>query len=345
MRNCGLLEGMCKILMGSGVPADILTETINTVAEIIRGDNENQEFLNSITAPSQPPQPAIVVLLMSMVNEKQPLKLRCSVLYCFQSFLYQNEILCANIVQTLLPSTANVTSLTVGQLLCGGLFSSDALANWFSLVSLMHSLIGNNNNKEQLLRVLLAKPGNQPISLLQQCTALLEQSKFQSKIGILMLLSTWLYECPAAVKAFLNTSNSIAYLIAQIGANEHDDNEYLVQSLCAFLMGISIQYNDNSVQNYRQDDLCQLVLKRIGLETFTRKLGEVTKHEAYSRAAKVPQIRGKGASDLLLDYEFCKLIKNVEGKDIDSISNINLMKFQKINYYVHFCIPQSRCHH
>lgn len=317
MRNCGLLETLCKILMGSGVPSDILTETINTVAEVIRGDNENQEFLNSITAPSNPPQPAIVVLLMSMVNDKQPLTLRCAVLYCFQSFLYHNEIGQTKLVQTLLPSTSHVTTLTVGQLLCGGLFSTDALANWFSLVSLMHGIIDNNAQKEQLLRVLLATSGNQPVSLLQQCTTLLQQSnyKLQSKLGILMLLSTWLYECPSAVKTFLNTPNTIAYMIAQISANEHDDNEYLVQSLCAFLMGISIQFNDNSVQNYRRDDLVQLVLKRIGLEIFTKKLGEVTKHEAYSRAAKVPQIRGKGGSDLLLDYEFCKLIKNVEGNE------------------------------
>lgn len=314
MRNCGLLETLCKILMGSGVPSDILTETINTVAEVIRGDNENQEYLNSIMAPSNPPQPAIVVLLMSMVNEKQPLTLRTAVLYCFQNFLYNNEAGQAQLVQTLLPATASVSTITVGQLLCGGIFSSDTLCNWFSLVSLMYGLIGNNTQKQQLLRVLLAT-GPEPVSLLQQCTSLLQMSnyKLQSKLGILMLLCTWLHDCPAAVKVFLNTPNTTAYLISQISANEHDDNEYLVQSLCAFLMGISIQFNDNSVQSSTREDLCQLVLKRIGLEVFTKKLGEVTKHEAYSRAAKIPQIRAKAASDLLLDYEFCKLIKNIEG--------------------------------
>lgn len=314
MRNCGLLETLCKILMGSGVPSDILTETINTVAEVIRGDNENQEYLNSIMAPSNPPQPAIVVLLMSMVNEKQPLTLRTAVLYCFQNFLYNNEAGQAQLVQTLLPATASVSTITVGQLLCGGIFSSDTLCNWFSLVSLMYGLIGNNTQKQQLLRVLLAT-GPEPVSLLQQCTSLLQMGnyKLQSKLGILMLLCTWLHDCPAAVKVFLNTPNTTAYLISQISANEHDDNEYLVQSLCAFLMGISIQFNDNSVQSSTREDLCQLVLKRIGLEVFTKKLGEVTKHEAYSRAAKIPQIRAKAASDLLLDYEFCKLIKNIEG--------------------------------
>lgn len=317
MRNCGLLETLCKILMGSGVPADILTETINTVGEVIRGDLENQEYLNSILAPSNPPQPAIVVLLMSMVNEKQPLLLRCAVLYCFQCFLYRNAIGQAKLVQTLLPSSSTVQTLTAGQLLCGGLFSNDALANWFSLASIMHALIENTAQKEQLLRVLLAtSAGSQPVSLLQQCTTLLQQGnyKLQAKIGILMLLSTWLCDCQLAVKTFLATPNTIPFLIAQIGANEHDDNEYLVQSLCAFVMGICIQFNDNTVPNYRRDDLCQLISKRIGLEMFTKKLGEVSKHEAYSRAAKLPQIRVKSGSELLLDYEFCKLLKTLEGK-------------------------------
>lgn len=43
---------------------------------------------------------------MSMVNEKQPFLLRCSVLYCFQCFLFKNEFGQAQLVQTLLPSTS-----------------------------------------------------------------------------------------------------------------------------------------------------------------------------------------------------------------------------------------------
>lgn len=76
MKNVGLLDALCNILMASGVPADILTETISTVGEVIRGDATNQNFFGSVMAPSNPPRPAIVVLLMSMVNEKQPFNLR-----------------------------------------------------------------------------------------------------------------------------------------------------------------------------------------------------------------------------------------------------------------------------
>lgn len=325
MRICGLLEALSNILMGSGVPPDILTETINTVAEVIRGEMNNQEYLSLVMAPSNPPRPAIVVLLMSMVNEKQPLSLRCAVLYCFQCFLYRNEIGQTALVQTLLPSSTEVSSLTTGQLLCGGLFSNDTLANWFSSVSLMHGLIENPAQKEQLLRVLLATSvGSAPVSLLQQSIILLQQGnyKIQSKIGLLMLLSTWISHCKLAVAAFLSAPGSISFLIAQISANEHDENEYLVQGLCAFLMGICIQFNDNSVENYQREDLCQLVIKRIGVETYSKKLGEVSKHESYSKAAKFPQIRVKSSSDLMLDFEFCKLFKALECKFV------GLLKFR-----------------
>lgn len=317
MRSSGLLDTLSNILMASGVPADILTETINTVAEVVRGDISNQEYLSKVMAPSNPPRPAIVVLLMSMVNEKQPLGLRCAVLYCFESFLYRNELGQLNLIQTLLPSSTEVSSLTTGQLLCGGLFSGDALANWFSSVALMYGLIENPVQKEQLLRVLLASgTGNTPISLLHQCIILLQHfgsNRLQSKVGLLMLISTWLSHSQLAVKTFLNAPNSIGYLITQIGANEHDENEYLVQGLCAFLMGICIQFNDNSVQHLKRDDLMQLIIKRIGIETFTNKLGEVSKHESYSKAGKQPQIRISSHTDLLLDYEFCKLFKALEG--------------------------------
>lgn len=324
MKNCGLLEALCSTLMGSGVPADILTETINTVGEVVRGDSENQDIFSKVMAPSNPPKAAIVVLLMSMINEKQPLILRTSVLYSFQCFLYKNKVGQNDIIQTLLPSSTSndtMSTITTGQLLCGGLFSIDTLANWFSSVALMHALIDNKDTKEQLLRVLLATSpgaGSQPVSLLQQCSNMLQQNscKLQSKVGILMLLSIWLNECPTAVNYFLSSvsSNAISYLIAEVSSNEQDENEYLIQGLCAFLLGLCIKFNDNTVMGSGKEDLCQLIVKRISIETYSRKLSEVFKHESYGRAAKCPQIRLSSGSDLLLDYEFCKVFKSLERK-------------------------------
>ncbi|EDX17356.1 GD16864 [Drosophila simulans] len=296
MQKSRLLHALCEILMSSGVPADILTETINAVAEVVRGDRDNQDELGRVMAPSSPPRPAIVVLLMSMINEKQLLALRCAVLYCFECFLYRNADGQRAVVQTLLPSSA-----------------SDRMSP-----------------KEELLRVLLATPGGQrPITLLEQCTNLMQQERYrlQSKVGLLMLLSLWLAHCPGAVKALLETQGTMAYLTAQLCSNEHDEREFLVQGMCAFLMGLCIQFNDNSLPGQKREDISQLIIKRIGQESFCSKLAEVSRHEAYSRACKQAQIRAKSAGELLLDFEYCKLYKGLEalianlvsGFDVDGI--------------------------
>ncbi|CAH2043136.1 unnamed protein product, partial [Iphiclides podalirius] len=322
MKNVGLLDSLCNILMASGVPADILTETINTVGEVIRGNVINQEFVGNVMAPSNPPRPAIVVLLMSMVNEKQPFSLRCAVLYCFQCYLYHNEMSQASLVQTLLPSSSDVSSLTSGQLLCGGLFSSDALSNWFSAVAIMHALIDNPIQKEQLLRVLLATNiGSSPVSLLHQCTLLLQQTtKLQSKVALLMLLSVWTSQCPGAVGAFLRVPGGVGYLVNQTCSNEHDDNEYLLQGLSAFLLAICIHFNDDSVSSYSRESLRQLLVRRVGLDTFAAKLSEVAKHELYGKGAKHPQLRARAPHEVLVDYEFCKLFKVLEGVLVQSFT-------------------------
>ncbi|XP_068583186.1 general vesicular transport factor p115 isoform X4 [Cebidichthys violaceus] len=314
MYQCGLLQQLCTILMATGVPADILTETINTVSEVIRGSQVNQDYFASVNAPSNPPRPAIVVLLMSMVNERQPFVLRCAVLYCFQCFLYKNQKGQGEIVATLLPSTIDANSISAGQLLCGGLFSADSLSNWCAAVALAHSLQDNLTQKEQLLRVQLATSlGKPPVSLLQQCTNILSQgSKVQTRVGLLMLLCTWINNCPIAVTHFLHNQENVPFLTAQISENLGED-ERLVQGLCALLLGICIYYNDNSLENYTKEKLKQLIEKRIGKENFVEKLGFITKHELYSRAAQKPQPVFPSPEQMLFDHEFTKLVKELEG--------------------------------
>ncbi|XP_053440461.1 general vesicular transport factor p115 isoform X2 [Nycticebus coucang] len=316
MFQCGLLQQLCTILMATGVPADILTETINTVSEVIRGCQVNQDYFASVNAPSNPPRPAIVVLLMSMVNERQPFVLRCAVLYCFQCFLYKNQKGQGEIVSTLLPSTIDATgnSVSAGQLLCGGLFSTDSLSNWCAAVALAHALQENATQKEQLLRVQLATSiGNPPVSLLQQCTNILSQgSKIQTRVGLLMLLCTWLSNCPIAVTHFLHNSANVPFLTGQIAENLGEE-EQLVQGLCALLLGISIYFNDNSLESCMKEKLKQLIEKRIGKENFIEKLGFISKHELYSRASQKPQPNFPSPEYMIFDHEFTKLVKELEG--------------------------------
>ncbi|RMX42738.1 hypothetical protein pdam_00014155 [Pocillopora damicornis] len=297
MNQCGLLRLLCGILMSTGIPADILTETINTVSEVIRGFPANQEYFSQVNAPSNPPSPAIVVLLMSMINDKQPFNLRCAVLYCFQCYLYKNEQGQNDIVTTLLPSSAAAASnISAGQLLCAGLFSPDPLSNWCAAVALSHCLKGNPTQKEQLLRVQLATSvGNPPVSLLQQCTNMLSQGgEIQTRVGLLLLLCSWLSNCSLAVSHFLHNSANIPYLMAQVEAHG-EEADRLVGALCALLLGICLDNNDNSEATCQKDDLRNLIIKRIGSDNLLDKITAVTKaiEEEPSHQQLANHVNGK----------------------------------------------------
>ena len=205
--------------------------------------------------------------------------------------------------------------VTAGQLLCGGLFSNDSLSNWLSAVSLCHGMFDQEDLKSDLLKVQVTTAGDArgPVSLLEQVLDILQQSnQVQTRIGLLILCSTWVRQSTAAVNASLKTHGVIPFLTGQIGSNEHDEMERLSQGLCAFLLGLLIIGNDNSVPNFSQDELMQLIEKRIGCEIFLDKLSEVSKHEAYNRALKHPQVKAIKPSELVFDYTFCQHFKHLE---------------------------------
>ena len=135
---------------------------------------------------------------------------------------------------------------------------------------------------------------------------------FQTRLGNLILQCTWSMDCTAAVTALLSIPSLVPFLTGQIGSNEHDELERLGQGLCAFLLGLLLVSNDNSVAGADQDELFQLVEKRIGYEVFMDKMSEVTKHEAYNRALKHPQLKCAEAKDLVFDHKFCQLFKHQE---------------------------------
>lgn len=72
-----------------------------------------QIYFQNVHAPSVPPRPALILLLMSMVNEKQPFSLRCAVLYCFQCYLHKNPLGQKDVMQTLFPDESNAGNIII----------------------------------------------------------------------------------------------------------------------------------------------------------------------------------------------------------------------------------------
>jgi len=320
--NSGVMDQLTSILLASGIPADVLTETINTLAEVIRGDNSNQEKFMSVSAPSQPPRPAIILLLMSMVNDKQPFSLRCAVLYCFQSYLYKNPTGQSGIVSSLLPTKEQQTDISAGQLLCGGLFSPDPVSNWLCSASLSHVFMDSDKMKIELLRVQLSTTvGSPPVSLINQCVKILQHaasSNTSIRFGVLQLLCSWVAGCTPAVTMLLSSPEALSFLLNQIGSNEHDETERLSHGLCAVLLGLCILHNDDSVPGCTTHELTTLVEKRLGSDMFLDKIGDIPKHEGYIKALKSPQLRCASTSDLIFDHMFCELFRSID-RDITGI--------------------------
>ena len=322
----GVLSLLTTILLASGIPADVLTETINTLSEVIRGCNNNQQQFLAVAAPSVPPRPALILLLMSMVNDKQPFSLRCAVLYCFQSYLFKNEAGQQSIVSSLLPaSELQPVDISAGQLLCGGLFSPDPVSNWLCSAALSHVFLGSDKLRADLLRVQLSTTvGTEPVPLLCQCVRLLQHTpttNIATKCGLLQLLCSWVNFCPQASTVLLQSKDALSFLLNQIGSNEHDERERLCHGLSAVLLGLCILYNENTLPGNTASDITQLVQKRIGKDMFLGKIGDIPKHESYIRALKTPQLKCASTSDLLFDHMFCDLFRHVERDIINILSN------------------------
>ncbi|CAL8071660.1 unnamed protein product [Calicophoron daubneyi] len=350
IHDCGLLAELCDIVMANGVPADVLTKAIYTVADVVRGCPVNQKYLAQVIAPSQPPQPAITVLLVSMVNERQVLLVRAAALYCFECYVAENSEAQSSIIMTLLPkSTEAADSITTGQLLCGGLFSNDPLSTWFSSVSLLHCIHGNVELKQELLRVQLASGrGGAPVTLLQQCFIWLQQSDhLQTRVGMLQFLCTWLAYCPVAVRQFLSApvlndakkqatpngsscsqqqakgSNLSALIAESVGVN-NDESDGVIRGLTTLLTCICILFNSDDVPGYDRASLLNTLEKRIGIDMILEQLSQVSKAEAFTNASKRPEPQCRDNDDLVFDYTFTRIFKRLEYEVIRTFQPFDL---------------------
>ncbi|CAH8512359.1 unnamed protein product [Dicrocoelium dendriticum] len=345
MYNCGLLSKLCGIIMTNSVPSDVLTKAIYTLADTVRGCQVNQDYLTQVIAPSEPPQPIITILLISMVNERQALTVRTAALYCFQCYVHSNTKMQSAIVTSMLSRPPEASApISVGQLLCGGLFSNDAPSSWFSSIAFSHCIQDNVQLKEDLLCVHLATGdgGLTSVSLLQQCFSWFQSTThFQTKIGLLQLMCTWLAYCPAAVRCFIlaspplppssNTQRpppasdsaggstatsprgfNLSTLISEVSTLGNDESDTLLGGLITLLTCICILFNPSDVPGFDRKSLIDTLEKRMGLDVMLEQLNQVSKLEAFIAASRAPEPEYQNSSDLIFDYSFTKLFKRLE---------------------------------
>ncbi|KIH44985.1 Uso1 / p115 like vesicle tethering protein, head region [Ancylostoma duodenale] len=307
-----MLAELCRVLLSEmGLPVEVLTETVIAVAEAIRGNYTNQEYFasTSLITNENVNRSSLVVLLISMTAEKQPFKMRCAVFYCFLSYLHDNEFGKTKVIETLLPASQPETTLSTGSLICQAITSGESVQCWFGCVSLLYCLLDVEHLSEQLLRVQLSTTiDHPPISLLKHVSNLLVSMgnrRVQMRAGVLMLLSTWLNNCPAAL-VLIHTN--VDCLVDDCGEGTESEQQVL-KGLMAFLLLVCLQ---NVEDANARTSLEQLVDRRVGREVVIGAVEGLSRTEQFVRAAQKPQPLTKTPNELFLDYHFIKMFKASE---------------------------------
>jgi len=306
MRKTGLFAKLMNFIMGVSVPEEILIEVILTVSECARKYSEAQSDLAALVAPSPNNLPALVVLLRSMVNSKQPLSLRLAVLYCTCSLMVKNPQCQKATIDSLLPSESP-SSFTAGVIISGGLFKADPLTCWLSAAAMAEAVYENPEQQAALSRVQLSnQSGTSTLSSFLTGSLAHSQSP-HARLGILQLVAVWCAGCPEAAKRFIEEGNLVSTLQLMLEGSPSDSVMLLNQGVAALVMGL-LAINDDS------DQVVTSLRKRPGPDQFLDALAGVAKSQSYASAAGNACPSANEPEDLLIFNSFTRIYRQYEAK-------------------------------
>ncbi|KAF9075502.1 p115 like vesicle tethering protein [Rhodocollybia butyracea] len=99
-------------------------------------------------------------------------------------------------------------------------------------------------------------------------------------VGYLSLLSQWLWEDPAAVRDFLN-AGGLGILVEPI--NQVSETDFLVPSLCVFLLGILYEYNREPGEITRAT--ISPILNRLGVDTLLGRMSRLRDDDRFKNVS------------------------------------------------------------
>uniref|UniRef100_A0A0N5AIB4 Uso1_p115_head domain-containing protein n=1 Tax=Syphacia muris TaxID=451379 RepID=A0A0N5AIB4_9BILA len=148
--------------------------------------------------------------------------------------------------------------------------------------------------------------------------------KPQVRAGLLMLLAVWLHNCPLAVTQFLQVEDIVQYMTTQIdecGAEGSEGENRVVHGLLALVLALCVL--DGEAADNDKNSLNAIVERRVGNEKIVELLDGISNSEQYVHAALQPQPKAKTSGDLILDYQFTKFFKSLEGQIIKQLKPDN----------------------
>jgi hypothetical protein len=149
----------------------------------------------------------------------------------------------------------------------------------FYACRLLSILLSMLDSSRQYLLGTTVGPGREPLLVkCMRCLSRAERNRGNAslKIGILILVSTWLASSREAVEMFLNSAMHLPLLIEIITRNSQDDDDIHVQGLAALILAVCLGKESQS-----KDVLISVIRQRIGVTNFVAKLDEVRASDMF----------------------------------------------------------------
>eukprot|EP01114_Cavostelium_apophysatum_P021398 TRINITY_DN7452_c0_g1_i1.p1 TRINITY_DN7452_c0_g1~~TRINITY_DN7452_c0_g1_i1.p1 ORF type:complete len:901 (+),score=274.81 TRINITY_DN7452_c0_g1_i1:141-2843(+) len=341
-----ILGLIIPLALGRVNSVTIRTKALRTLGDLVNGNKQSCNTFSVLTVVLEAPtggsqtQPALSRLLTVVLNAKD-FSERIAAVRVFKCFLYENEESQMALASTLTPpptmSNEEMDSASIGTQLIKALGTwenNDEILpykSWFSSLILSFIIKENSTSKELVLRIPLEIPtsGVPMVTLLTKCMRSLtfacrivpSEQTLLAKIGFLRLLSTWLDNSAAAVKAFLSFPNNLPFLMELVIApSENTEGAKHIQGLSGLLVGLCILHNEDSGGQFTKTALHALITQRIGVEPFLDKLDQLRKTEHFIRAeqgkTEMEQSPEPGHESTLnfYDYDFTVFYKSAFDK-------------------------------
>eukprot|EP00898_Chlorokybus_atmophyticus_P003336 jgi/Chlat1/4002/Chrsp26S04071 len=156
---------------------------------------------------------------------------------------------------------------------------------------LAHVLKNNTRCKQKIPLEIPASPASPPDLLMPRIVQYLstanrtESTGWQLQPVLLRLLATWLYDCPAAVSAFLSTPSHLPFLadIASRGTTIH------AMGLAAVVLGLCLVYNADDTAAHASTVL-DVINIRIGLPQYFQRWTDMRRSDLFLQAAAAPKL-------------------------------------------------------
>ena len=170
---------------------------------------------------------------------------------------------------------------------------ADPYRPWIASVLLFHLLYEDFDAKNAAMAVKDgdAETGEEVVTCIQTFTGNLISGERKGQderisIGYLMILCGWLYEDHDAVNDFLGEGSNVQSIVQMV--IQDSPAQFLVQGLCAFLLGIVYEFSTKDSPIPRET-LHQLLTTSLGREQYSDRITKLREHPVIRDFEVLPQ--------------------------------------------------------